>query len=94
MRASVSVVSPCSLAGHTCSLFWEFKVRHWLQSTPPTRHCDGKCAFVLAAQRAGHKTKSKWELEVAARALATAAIDNGSTDNVSVLLVLLRPPKG
>ena len=49
---------------------------------------------MLATQRAGHKTKSKWELEVAARALATAAIDNGSTDNVSVLLVLLRPPKG
>jgi len=45
-------------------------------------------------QRAGHKTRSSWELEAAARALATTAIDRGGTDNVSVLLVLLRAPKG
>ncbi|KAL1514759.1 hypothetical protein AB1Y20_003845 [Prymnesium parvum] len=49
----------------------------------------GQDAWTLV-QRAGHKTKSKWELEAAARALATAAIDRGSTDNVSVILLLLK----
>ena len=39
-------------------------------------------------QSAG-RTASQWDLEAAARALAKAAIDRGSTDNVSVVLVLL-----
>ena len=40
-------------------------------------------------QRAGKKGRGKWDLQVASRALADAAIERGSSDNVSVILVQL-----
>jgi len=40
-------------------------------------------------QNAGRSGQEKWELENAARALATSAVEKGSSDNVSVVVVLL-----
>jgi serine/threonine protein phosphatase PrpC len=57
--------------------------------------CDGLWDAMSAedaweiVQRSGKKGRV-WDLELAARALTRAAIEKGSSDNVSVVLVQLR----